>query len=105
MACSSTLDEVPDDLDLYPYLQIEMAYVLFQWISFAATPSRTLNPLSVVIVGSMSGGFAIPYLECDWVVKFLLLVFGLYIIYILHCIIHIYKSLLILLFSHDLVVF
>ena len=33
----------------------------------------------------------------------LLLVFGLYIIYILHCIIYIYKSLLILFFSHDLV--
>ena len=33
----------------------------------------------------------------------LLLVFGLYIIYIVHCIIYIYKSLLILFFSHDLV--
>ena len=33
----------------------------------------------------------------------LLLVFGPYIIYILHCIIYIYKPLLILFFSHDLV--
>ena len=60
MACSSTLDEVPRDLDLYVYLNIEMAIVLLQWIAFAAMRSRTLNPLSVVIVGSMSGGFAIP---------------------------------------------
>ena len=60
VACSLTLDEVPGDLDLYVYLNIELAIVLLQWVSFAAMPSRTLNPLSVVIVGSMSGGFAIP---------------------------------------------
>ena len=75
-----------------------------QWISFAAMPNRTSNPLSVVIVGSMSGGF-LPFRS--WSViglsSSLLLVFGLYIIYILHCIIYIYKSLLILFFSHDLV--
>ena len=57
MAYSSTLDEVPGDLNLYVYLNIEMAIVLLQWISFAAMPSRTFNSL---IVGSMSGGFAIP---------------------------------------------
>ena len=33
----------------------------------------------------------------------LLLVFGLYIIYVLHCIIYIYKSLLVLFLNHDLV--
>ena len=60
VACSSTLDEVPGDLDLYVYLSSEMAIVLLQWIAFAAMPSHTLNPLSVVIVGSMSGGFGIP---------------------------------------------
>ena len=58
MACSSTLDELPGDLDLYVYSNIEMANDLLQWIAFAAMPSRTLNSLSVVIVGSMSGGFA-----------------------------------------------
>ena len=30
VACSSTLDEVPGDLDLYVYLNIEMAIVLLQ---------------------------------------------------------------------------
>ena len=60
VACSSTLDEVPGDLDLYVYLNIEMAIVLLQWVSFAAMPSRTLNPFSVVTVGSMSVGLAIP---------------------------------------------
>ena len=35
-------------------LSIEMAIDLFQWIFFAAMPSRTLNPLSVVTVGSKS---------------------------------------------------
>ena len=29
-ACSLTLDEVPGDLDLYVYLNIEMAIVLIQ---------------------------------------------------------------------------
>ena len=48
---------MPGDLDLYLYLNIEMAIVLLQWNSFFAMPSRTLNPLSVVTVGSMSGGF------------------------------------------------
>ena len=57
MSCSSTLDAVPGELDLYVYLNIEMAIVLLQWVSFAAMPSRTLNPLSVVIVGSISGFF------------------------------------------------
>ena len=57
VACSLTLDAVPGDLDLYVYLNIEMANVQLQWISFAAMPSRTLNPLSVVTVGSMSGVF------------------------------------------------
>ena len=59
MACSSTLDEVPGDLDLYVYLNIEMAIVLLQLVSFAAMPRRTLNPLSVLIVGVMSVSFAI----------------------------------------------
>ena len=57
MSCSSTLDAVPGDLDLYVYLNIEIAIVLLQWVSFAAMPSRTLNPLSVVTVGSISGVF------------------------------------------------
>ena len=57
VACSLTLDAVPGDLDLYVYLNIEMANVQLQWVSFAAMPSRTLNPLSVVTVGSMSGVF------------------------------------------------
>ena len=48
---------MPGDLDLYVYLNIEMAIVLLQGIAFAAMPSRTLNPLSVVIVGSMSDAF------------------------------------------------
>ena len=48
---------MPGDLDLYVYLNFEMAIVLLQWISFSAMPNRTLNPLSVVTVGSMSGGF------------------------------------------------
>ena len=55
MACSSTWDEVPGDLDLYVYLNTEVAIVRLQWVSFAAMPSRTLIPLSVVTVGSMSG--------------------------------------------------
>ena len=48
---------MPGELDLYVYLNIEMATVLFQWVSFAAMPSLTLNPLSVVTVGSISGVF------------------------------------------------
>ena len=38
-------------------MNIEMAIVRLQWVSFAAIPNRTLNPLSVVIVGSISGVF------------------------------------------------
>ena len=48
---------MPGDVDLYVYLNIEMTIVLFQWVSFATMPSRTLNPLSVVTVGSISGVF------------------------------------------------
>ena len=55
VAFSSVLDAVPGDLDLYVYLNIEMAIVRWQGVSFAAMPSRTLNPLSVVTVGGMSG--------------------------------------------------
>ena len=51
VSCSLTLDAVPDDLDM----NIEMAIVRLQWVSLTAMPSRTLNPLSVVTVGSMSG--------------------------------------------------
>ena len=36
-------------------LNIEMAIFRLQWVSFTAMPSRTLNPLSVVTVGSMLG--------------------------------------------------
>ena len=39
------------------YLNIEMPIVRLRWISFAAMPSRTVNPLSVVTVGGMSGVF------------------------------------------------
>ena len=56
MSCSLTLVAVPDDLDLYVYLIIEMPSVRLQWVSFTAMPSLTLNPLSVVTVGSVSGG-------------------------------------------------
>ena len=80
------------DLDLYLYLNIEMAIIWLQWISFSAMPNRT------------------PNLECSdcrqhvrWVLPFrsssviglsdsLMLVFGLLVIYILHYIIHIFKS-------------
>ena len=54
------LGGVPCNSDLCAFLNIEMAIGLVQWSSFATMPSRTSNPLSVVIVGSMSGGFAIP---------------------------------------------
>ena len=57
MACNLNLDEVPGDLDLYIYMNIEMAIVLFKWVSFVAMPIRTLNLLSSVTVGSMSGVF------------------------------------------------
>ena len=55
VSCSLTLDAVPGDLDLYVYLNIEMATVRLQWVSFTTMPSRTFNPLNVVTVGSMSG--------------------------------------------------
>ena len=45
VSCSLTLDAVPGVLDLYVYLNIEMAIVRLQWVSFTAMPSRTLNPL------------------------------------------------------------
>ena len=48
---------MPGDLDLYVYLNIEMAIVLLQWICFSAITNRTLNPFSVMTVGRMSGGF------------------------------------------------
>ena len=51
--CSLTLDAVPGDFDLYVYLNIEMTNVRQQWVSFAAMPTRTLNPMSVVTVGNM----------------------------------------------------
>ena len=57
VACSLILDSVPGDLDLYIYLNIELAVAWLQWVSFAAMPSRTLNPLSVVTVGGISGVF------------------------------------------------
>ena len=57
MACSLILDSVPGDLDLYVYLNIEIPIVRLRWISFAAMPSRTVKPLSVVTVGGMSGVF------------------------------------------------
>ena len=76
---------MPGDLNLYVNLNIEMAIVLLQWISLSVMPSRTLNPLRVVTVGSMSGGI------CHCVVwsviglsSFLPLVFALFVIYILH---------------------
>ena len=105
VSCSLTLDAVPGYLvDLYVYLNIEMAIVLLQWVSFAVMPSRTLSPLIVVTVGSIVR-WVLPFRS--WSViglsSSLLLVFGLYIIYILHFFICIYKSLLILFFSHDLV--
>ena len=55
VSSSLTLDEMPGDLDLYVKLNIEMAIVPFQWVSFFAMPSRPLKPLSVMTVGSMSG--------------------------------------------------
>ena len=53
---------MPNDLDLYVNLNIEMTIVLVQWISFAAMPSGTLSSLSVVTIGSISVVF------CDSVV-------------------------------------
>ena len=88
VACILTLDAVPGDLDLYVYLNIEMASVRLQWVSFAVMKSRTLNPLGVVAVGSMSGVSCHPVVVIG-LSSSLLLVFGLYIIYILHCIIYI----------------
>ena len=55
MSFSLILDAVPGDLDLYVYLNIEMANVPLQWVYFTTVPSRTLNPLIVVNPGSMPG--------------------------------------------------
>ena len=60
VAWTMTLGELPSYLDLYVYFNIEMAIVLFQCVSCAAMPSRTLNSLSVVTVGSISGVFVFP---------------------------------------------
>ena len=79
-----TLDEVSGDLDLYVYFNIEMAIVRLQWVSFAAMPSRTSNPLIVVTVGS-SGVFCHSVVGVIGLSSSLLLVFGLYVICILHC--------------------
>ena len=57
VACSLTLDVMPGDLGVYVYLNIEIAIVQLQWVYFVAMPSRTLNALSVVTVGSMSAVF------------------------------------------------
>ena len=46
---------MPGDLDMYVHLNIEMAFARLQWLFFTAMPSHTLNPLSVVTVGSVSG--------------------------------------------------
>ena len=94
VAWTMTLGELPSYLDLYKYFNIEMAIVLFQWVSFAAMPSRTLNPLSVVTVGS--NRVYSPFRS--WRViglssSLLLLAFGFYVTYMLHCIIILYKSL------------
>ena len=82
---SLSLDAMPGDLNLYVYLNIEMAIVLLQLIFFPVLPSRNLNQLSVVTVGIMLGGFCHSVV---WSVtelsSFLLLVFGLFVIYILH---------------------
>ena len=93
VACSLTLDAVPGDLDLLVYLNIEMAADWLQWVSFAAMSSLTLNLLSVVTVGGMSGVF------CHYVVGVGLgcqvpfcFLFGLYVIYILDCKVYKYKS-------------
>ena len=57
LACSLTLDAVPGDLNRHVYLNIEMAIVRLQWVSFAVMPSRTLKPLSVLTLGGMSDVF------------------------------------------------
>ena len=100
-AWSLSLDAMPGDLDLYVYLNIEMVIVLLQLI-FSAMPICTLNPFSVVIVGSLSGGFYHSVIGVR-LSNFLLIVFGLCIIYILHYIFYICKSLLIVFFSYDFV--
>ena len=48
VALSLTSGEVTSDFDLYVYLDIEMDTIRLQWVSFAAMPSRFLNPLVVV---------------------------------------------------------
>ena len=65
-----------------------MAIVLFRWVSFVAMPSRTLNPLCVVTVGSMSGVFCHSIAGCViGLSSSLSLVFELYVIFLLQCII------------------
>ena len=68
MACNSTLDEVPGDLDLYVNLNIEMAIVLLQWISFAAMPSRTLNRIYISIYCSVRDKFIALIIEISLLV-------------------------------------
>ena len=81
-----------------------MAFVRLQWISFSAMPSRTLDPLSEVTVGSMSGGF---WHSVVWSViglsSFLLLVFGLFVTYKLHFYFLHIQIFVNCVFSHDLV--
>ena len=48
---------MPGELELYAYLNIEMAILLLQGFSFSAMSSRTLSLLSIVTESSMSGGF------------------------------------------------
>ena len=45
-----------------------MAIGLVQWVSFAAIMSPYFKSFEVVTLGSKSNRFAIPKLECDWIV-------------------------------------
>ena len=49
-------------------VNIEMAIGLIQWFSFAAMLSPYFKSFEVVTLGSKSNRFAIPKLECDWIV-------------------------------------
>ena len=82
-----------------------MAIVLFQWVSFAAMLSRTLNPLSVGCRQHI--GWVLPFRSWSVIglLSFLLPVFVLYVVYVLRCIIYMYKSLLSFVFNYDLVWF
>ena len=51
-------------------VNIEMAIGLVQWFSFAAMLGPYSKPFELVTLGSKSSRFAIPKLECDWVVIF-----------------------------------